>query len=71
MKLDTEYAGKNMNLGLHQPQLFAQVTVDLEELLDLGLRRREGALHLHELLHRDGPVGEVGRLGALRQKSAR
>lgn len=63
--------GKGSNLALHQPQLLAQVTVDLQKLLYFGLRCREGALHLHKLLHRDGAVGEVGGLGALQQKASR
>lgn len=65
------FRGRCTNLALHQPQLFAQVTVDLQKLLYFRLRCREGALHLHKLLHRDGAVGEVGRLGALRQKPSR
>lgn len=54
------------HLALHHPQLLAQVAVDFEQLLYFGLRCSEGALHLHELLHGDRSVGEVGRLGALR-----
>ena len=47
------------HLALHAAELLVQVAVELEEVLDLGLRGVQGALHLHELLHRDRSVGEV------------
>lgn len=62
---------KCTNLALHQAQLFTKVAVDFEELLDFGFGRRESAFHLHELLHCDGAVGEIGGLGALQHKLSR
>lgn len=62
----TETSLRFAHLALHHPQLLAQVAVDFEQLLYFGLRCSEGALHLHELLHCDRSVREVGRLGALR-----
>ena len=47
------------HLALHHAELLTQVTVELEELLYLGLRGVQGTLHLHEFLHRDWSVGEV------------
>ena len=46
-------------LFLHEPQLVAQVCVDSHQLLDLGLGETQRVLHLLELLHADGSVGEV------------
>lgn len=53
------------HLALHHPQLLTQVAVDFKQLLYFGFRCSEGALHLHELLHGDWSIGEVGRLRAL------
>lgn len=53
-------------LVLHHPQLLAQVTVDLQQLLDLRLRGVESSLDLHELLDCDWAIRQVRRFGALK-----
>lgn len=54
-------------LFLKSPQLLAQVVVDFHELLDFGLRRSQGFLHLQIFLQRDRSIRKIRRVHALKQ----